>query len=115
MFVSTPYTSETWSGVKDNILDAEILSIQLIAKGWAVITPAKNTAMYEKYEALLGGKGYDFWLEFYLTILEKCDAIILSKKWKNSNGARGEYKHAKKLGISIFFEEEGIPKPEVLK
>ena len=114
IFVSTPYTAERWHGVKDNILDAEILSIQLISKGWAVITPAKNTAFYEKYESLMDGKGYDFWLEFYLTILEKCDAMILSKRWKLSKGATGEYEHAKKLGIPVFFEEDGIPNPDVL-
>ena len=112
IFVSTPYSANSWAGVKDNILDAEILSVQLIARGWAVITPAKNTALYEKYEKLLDGKGYDFWIKLYKCILERCDAIILSEGWEDSKGAMGEYRHAGKKRIPIFFECDGIPEPE---
>jgi len=113
IFVSAPYTADgSRSGIEDNIARAEAISISLINEGWSVITPPKNTAHYERYEPLLQGKGYKFWLEFYIEILRRCDAIIMCSGWKDSTGCKGEYKYAMENGITIFFEEDGIPSPE---
>lgn len=114
VFVSTPYTAETYSEIDDNIKKSELISISLINEGWITITPPKNTAHYEMYEPLLDDKGYNFWLEFYLEILSRCDAIFMCKGWKDSNGCKGEHDFAMDKDIFIFYEEDGIPSPKYL-
>lgn len=114
MFVSSPYSADTDEGIDDNILKAEKVSTALMSKGWYVITPPKNTGRCEKYKFLSGEEGYKFLLAMYIEILSRCDAIIMCKGWKESEGCRGEYKFAMENGIHIFFEEDGIPDLNIL-
>jgi len=44
-----------------------------------------------------------------LTILKRCDAVILCGNWKKSMGCMQEYSAAYVLGIPVFeLNEEGI-------
>lgn len=108
IYTAGPYTGKTYSEVDDNIKKAENVSIQLWKKGWAVICPHLNTCHFEIYEGV-AGIDYHTWIKGDLLMLEKCDAIIMCQGWENSKGSIGELELAKKLGIEIFYEKNGIP------
>jgi hypothetical protein len=114
-YVAGKYTGKTWSEIEDNIKKAEALSIKLIQKGWAVITPHKNTAHYEIYEEV-AGLTYKDWIEITLTLLAKSDAMFVLKDWRGSTGTKGEIDFLADKTIPIFYEEllKELPGPEVL-
>ncbi len=124
IYVAGKYTAWTkdkdkeldWSGIEHNIRTAEMKSIKLWRRGWAVITPHLNTAHYERYEDSELGLSYKTWIEGDLAILLKCDAMFVMKGWKTSKGTKGEIKFAKEHNIPVFYEgsENDYPCPEEL-
>ena len=109
IYVAGPYSGNgTYSNIEDNIRHAEQVSLKLLQKGWAVITPHKNTAHYEFWEDFIG---YDHkkWLDMSLEILKRCDAIIVLKGYELSKGTLEEIKFAKEHKILLFYEVNGIP------
>lgn len=111
IYVAGPYTGKTHSEIDDNIEKAEAASIVLFQKGWNVFTPHKNTAHYEKYEAV-AGLTYHTWIETTADMLRRCDAIFMMKEWERSSGAKAELVIAQEMGIPIFYEVNGFPKAE---
>lgn len=110
IFVSMPYSALTPQDILCNIQAAEDVSIQLIKAGWAVYTPHKNTAGLEKYEGE-DGITKDTWYAEDLEILRRCDAIFMGPRWEHSGGANGELVEAQRIGLEIFYYQDGIPKP----
>lgn len=107
IYVAGKYTGDTYSAIDDNIRISEVVSLKLIRKGWAVITPHKNTAHYEVYED--DTLTYHTWIAIDDEILKRCDAILMMKNWIESKGSKRELEIAKKLNIPIYFEADGIP------
>ena len=114
IYVAGKHTADTHSGIGDNIRKAETLSIKLFNKNWSVFTPHKNTAHYEIYDAV-SHLDFDFWMKVDIEVLSRCDAIIMLKNWQNSRGSKVEHEYAQKHNIRIFYEEDGIPEPEMVK
>lgn len=82
--------------VKQNIRETEELAVILWCMGFAVINPCANTAF-------LGGACPDeTWLTGDLAILARCDLIVMSSRWQQSAGARGERAFALEHGIPII-------------
>lgn len=99
------YVAGAYSGdVESNIKIAEAVSINLISRGFHVITPHKNTSGYEKYED--ENITYKTWIDMDLDILSRCDAIYVMQNSVNSNGVKKEIEHAKKLNIPIIYEKD---------
>ena len=111
IYVAGAYTGKSYSEIDDNIRKAEAVSIMLFKKGWNVFTPHKNTAHYEIYEEV-AGLTYHTWIETTKDMLRRCDCIIMMRDWENSNGSVGELEIAKKMGIPIYYETNGIPEYE---
>lgn len=105
------YENPTREGTDANIALAEQYSIELVKKGYAVITPHKNTAGYERYE---DGKTitWQTWLKMDLEIIGRCDAIYMLPNWEISKGAKMELALAKELGLAIYGHGFGEPPDE---
>lgn len=101
-YVAGPYNGD----VDDNIQRAEKVSIELIKKGYSVITPQKNTAHYEKYE----GKDLNLntWMEMDFNLIERCDVVFIMENWEGSKGVAQEIHFAKAHGIPVIFLNETI-------
>lgn len=97
IYVIGAYSGDT----HNNILEAEKVSIELIKRGYHVITPHKNTSGYEKYE---DGNliTYQTWIEMDLDILSRCDAIFIIDNAKYSKGSQIEIDFAQNRGIPII-------------
>lgn len=110
IYVAGKYAGKGYSEIEDNIFKAELASIKLLKFGWAVITPHKNTAHYERYEDYIGYT-HDDWLKMDFAMLERCDAIFMLKDWEYSKGASMEHQLAIDKGLEIYYQDDGFPKP----
>jgi len=96
VFVSGPYRSDTPSGVQRNIRRATLLAQRVWKLGCIAVCPHTNSANFE------GIVLEDWFLEGYLELLSRCDAVILTAKWKESKGTLAEIRHAEKCDIPVF-------------
>jgi nucleoside 2-deoxyribosyltransferase len=101
-YVAGPYNGD----VDGNIKRAEEVSIELIKKGYSVITPQKNTAHYEKYEG--EDLNLNTWMEMDFNLIERCDVVFIMENWEGSIGVTQEIHFAKKHGIPVIFLSETI-------
>lgn len=98
LYVAGPYSGD----IKQNIKNAEQISINLIRSGFHVITPHKNTAGYEQYED--DEITYQTWIDLDLNILSRCDAIYVMKNSEHSIGTQKEIEFALHNRIEIIYE-----------
>ncbi len=98
IFISGSYRNGSEWGIQENIRKAEDAAIRLWKLGWVVLCPHKNSANF-------GGVCDDsVWLDGYLELVRRSDAIYLLKGWHKSVGSRAERKLADELGIAIYEE-----------
>lgn len=100
VYVAGPYRAPTEWEVKGNIADAEAAAANLWTHGFAVVCPHLNTAFFGGLvpdETFLAGD---------LVILERCDAVFTTPRWRTSKGAQGEVARARERGIPVF---ESVP------
>ena len=102
IYLAGPYNGD----VEGNIQRAEKVSIELIKKGYSVITPHKNTAHYEKYEN--ENLNINTWMEMDFNIIKKCDVIFVMENWEDSVGVKQELHFAKSHDVPIIFLSETI-------
>ena len=103
LYVAGPYRAATEWALEQNIRAAEAATVRLVQMGYAVICPHKNSAH-------LGGVAPDeTWLQICLEIVSRCDAIYLLKGWRQSKGAKREWKRAIACKLEIY--EEGRREP----
>ena len=105
IYVAGKYSASTWSGIEDNIRKAEAAALKLVAAGWAVICPHKNTAHWEVYDFFL-------WIDMDLEILRRCDAVFMLDGFQQSEGAMREFAEACNQKLEVYYEEDGIPCPD---
>jgi len=98
VYIAGPYRADTPSGIVANIRAAEAVAIKYWQKGYAVICPHKNTALFD-------GLCPDMtWLKGDLEILKRCDIIVMVKGWSKSSGAREERRFAGNNDIEIVYD-----------
>lgn len=92
------YRGKTYSEIEKNIQTARNKAIKLWQNGYIVICPHMNSAHLDKF------CDDQVWLNGYLEILKRCDAIYVLKGHENSSGTTNEIKLAKQLGKEIIYE-----------
>lgn len=76
-------------------------SNKLLDLGYYHINPLTHSVpLHEMKE-----RSDEFWYEFDLEILKRCDGIILAPKWNLSKGCKLEFVKAKELGLEIIHYE----------
>ena len=98
-YIAGPYRASTPHGILQNVRKAEAVAIKYWQKGYAVICPHKNSALFD------GLLPDEVWLEGYLAILARCDVCVMLPGWENSEGARKEHDFARAHGIEIVYEQ----------
>ena len=90
-------------GIQRNILTASEIALEAWGKGWAVICPHKNTADFQ----FATGIPDETWTEGYLSIMLRCDAVLMLPGWINSPGAVKERRIALRRSMEVFYYEVG--------
>lgn len=95
-YLAHPYTDNERENYEKSI---EIMD-ELIDMGYIIINLI--TLAQASFLNLLKGRTNDFWYQYDLKILNKCDGIVLADGWKNSKGCNLEYQYAKKHDKIIY-------------
>ena len=101
-YIAGPYRSNTVFGTLQNIRAAEAVALKYWGKGYAVICPHKNTALFDG--ALGDDADQKVWLEGDLELLKRSDVIIMMSNWRPSKGAAIEHDLAQSLGLDIIYD-----------
>ncbi|MBU1134872.1 MAG: DUF4406 domain-containing protein, partial [Candidatus Omnitrophica bacterium] len=100
-YIAGPYRAKTEWEVNRNIERARLVAARVAKLGLMFICPHLNSAH-------MGGTepeeiGQDFWLEGYLEILSRCDLIVFTEGWEDSQGSVAEEGLAHQLGLNIYY------------
>jgi len=105
IFLSSPY-----SHVDDNIRIENYervceISAKLVSEGHVVISPIAYGHTLLKYREM--PSDWEFWKNFCVTLLEKCDKLIVVKMpgWDKSTGVKEEILYAQDRSIPTEFIE----------
>lgn len=97
LYVSGPYSGTTEEDVSTNIANARSVAQLLWDEGFSVLCPHTNTAHFTHDKT-----SYNDYVEGDLTLLARCDGIIMIDGWENSKGAIIEKERAELLNIPVF-------------
>jgi len=96
IYIAGPYNAPTEYGVLRNILEARILALQVWQSGGVALCPHSNTAFF-------GGACPEMvWLDGYIELLRRCDALYVTHRWQESAGAVAEVAFARANDIPVL-------------
>lgn len=86
--------------IGQNILAAEAVRDELVKLDVGVLCPHSNSAF-------CGGLASDdYWLTLGLTLLDRCDCVVVCPCYRRSMGTLAEIKRARAFSIPVFFWPE---------
>jgi hypothetical protein len=90
--------------VQENIRVAEYASLAVWQQGAVALCPHKNSGF------LGGAEGTDdqLWLDGYIELLKRCDAVWAIPGWDESEGASNEVQTALALSIPVLYSLEEV-------
>lgn len=104
IYVAGPYRARDHEGVLANVARAREATAYLAAYRVSYISPHLNS--HHTWEALRAADrrdpGDSYWLAATLTLMKRCDAILLLEGWPSSQGSLAEYAEARALGLAVF-------------
>jgi hypothetical protein len=96
VYIAGPFRATTPWAVEQNIRRAEELALEVWALGAVAVCPHTNSRFFDK---LIPDKVF---LDGYLTLLARCDAVLLTGSWETSEGTRNERTYADVHKIPVF-------------
>ena len=105
VFVSGAYTAVTEFEKGINIAKATAMAIRLWNLGYSPFCPHSNSANFEFF---CKECDYDGFLAGCITMLKRCDCVLLLDNWKQSKGANAEMQVALNQSIPIFESIESL-------
>jgi hypothetical protein len=109
IYVASPYSHPKAEIREENYRKVAYLSADLCSEGKLALSPI----VYG--HTLVGFKemrtDWDFWMNFCISLLERCDEMIVYKieGWENSRGVKEEIEFAQKKGMKITYLEYNLP------
>jgi len=110
IYIAGPYSAPTEEERLRNVKRAMEAALKVMERGHTPIVPHLS-----HYLHILSGRkyNYDRWVIMGLEMLEGCDGILRLKG--KSKGATREVRHARKLGIPVYYSVSQIPKRHLRK
>ena len=105
-YIIGPYRAKTIREVVENIRRAEAAALKYWKKGYAVICPHMNSALFD------GAIPDEDILEGDIEIMKRCDTVVVLPGWHGSQGSIGEIHEAVSRRIEII-EEDGAELEDV--
>lgn len=103
VYVAGPYRAMNGRTVLEHVRNAEQVALEVWRAGHYAICPHLNTAFFD------GECENDVWLDGYLEILRRCDALVLCPYWHESEGTQREIEVMKSLGRPVWPSSAQLP------
>lgn len=103
VYIAGPITAKDGFTQEDNIAAACEAFLRLSRAGVVAFCPHLTALAPGAFDV-----PYDHWLKADLTILERCDAVLMLPRWETSNGARVEHAMAVELDKRIYYDEKEL-------
>ena len=98
VYLAGPFRGPTHWDIRQNVLMAEHFALQVWLAGAACICPHLNSQNFH-------GQGPDeLWLDGYLELVRRSDAVFGITGWNESTGALAEVALCRRLGKPVFDE-----------
>jgi len=105
VYIAGPYSGATEAEVTRNIENARALALCLAVNHVQFVCPHLNSA---HFDTAVPQVKYSFWVNMYLALLGRCDAIVTLPNWQRSKGAVAEVEFAKRCGIPVFADLDAL-------
>lgn len=103
IYIAGPYRASTPEEIEQNIQRAEAMRPMVVSLGHVPVCPHSMT------RGLDGAATEEFWVKATLSIMERCDAVLLvPTDWSQSEGTRGEVDRAHELGMPVFTHPDAL-------
>lgn len=106
IYIASPYSHKDHSVMDQRYESVAKFAAVCISLGHKVYSPIAHNHPLAKNYAL--PRGFDFWLEYDLHILKRCDELYVCKidGWEESVGVQAEIKFAVENNIPITYFED---------
>jgi hypothetical protein len=95
-YVAGPYRGINAFDVSRNIESARLVAAALWRQGYYALCPHMNTA---HFDGIVDDRVF---LDGALELMRRCDLVVLSRGWAQSEGSREEIREALAIGKPIF-------------
>lgn len=105
VYIAGPYRGKTAWEVEQNIRRAEEVAFKVAECGHVPVCPH---SMYRYFNGELTDQ---FWLDGTISLLSRCDVMVVLSGYENSEGTKEEIAFAQEHGIPVFklgFEDGDI-------
>ena len=97
IYVAGPFRGPTAWDVEQHIRWAEEQALAIWRLGAAALCPHTNSRFFH------GAAPEAVWLDGYLEMLSRCDAVLMVDEWRNSAGAQAEHRAAEVQQKPVFY------------
>lgn len=99
IYVAGPFAGATNYEIQQNVARAEAIALHIAQVG------GLGVCVHSMNRNFFGQRDEDWWLEAVLTLLSRCDGIVMTPDWERSKGARIEWQWAldHKLPYLVYF------------
>lgn len=104
IYVASPYSNPDERVRHENYLIVTKIVADLVSRGYVAISPITYGHILAEHTKM--STDWDFWMDFCLVLLGKCDEILVCNTmvgWEESRGVTAEIEFAKKNGIKVKY------------
>ena len=102
IYIAGKYRGASTEDIRQNIQKSEGKAAEVWKKGAVAVCPHKNSAF------MSGIIPEEDFINGYLELLLRCDALYLVENWRESSGARLEIEQALKHDIPVLIDSEQL-------
>ena len=104
VYIASPYSNPDDRVRHENYLIVTKIAADLVSRGHVAISPITYGHMLLEHASM--PTDWEFWENFCITLLRKCEKMIVCNSmvgWNNSRGVAAEIEFAKQNGIEIEY------------
>jgi hypothetical protein len=102
VYIAGPFRGPTPWVVEQHVRIAEALAFAVAQIGAMPLCPHTNTRFFH------GTMTDEFWLDGTIELMSRCDAVLLTRDWHESQAARGEVARAHQLSLPVFEDVDAL-------
>ncbi len=100
IYIAGPFRASTPWDQEQNVRRAEETALAVWKMGAVALCPHAMTRFYQD------SAPDEIWLAGMMTLVERCDAILMTCDWRESSGSVAELETARRCGMPVWYADE---------